>query len=127
MYNSTVCFYSYNNEGERIYMGKIIKQHKKAIIYFLGLLLFVPWIFTLNLGNFDDTFTLRILQHSIPQIIRLDALDSTIVLHHSKAILQCNIYKSRIAVYSNYCGTSFFCTNFLNYFICNASCAGKTS
>lgn len=75
MYNSTVCFYSYNNEGERIYMGKIIKQHKKAIIYFLGLLLFVPWIFTLNLGNFDDTFTLRILQHSIPQIIRLDALD----------------------------------------------------
>lgn len=75
MYNSTVCFYSYNNEGERIYMGKIIKQHKKAIIYFLGLLLFVPWIFTLNLGNFDDTFTLRMLQHSIPQIIRLDALD----------------------------------------------------
>ena len=56
-------------------MVKIIKQHKKVIIYCLGLLLFVPWIFRLNLGNPDDTFTLRMLQHSIPQIIRLDALD----------------------------------------------------
>ena len=76
MYNGKVCFYSYNNnERERICMVKNIKQHKKAIIYFLGFLLFVPWIFRLNLGNPDDTFTLRMLQHSIPQIIRLDALD----------------------------------------------------
>lgn len=89
MYTSKVCFYSYNNnERERICMVKNIKQHKKAIIYFLGLLLFVPWIFTLNLGNFDDTFTLRMLQHSIPQIIRLDALDvhPPHLLHYSKAI-----------------------------------------
>lgn len=56
-------------------MLKSIKQHKKAIIYCLGLLLFVPWIFRLNLGNPDDTFTLRMLQHSIPQIIHLDSLD----------------------------------------------------
>lgn len=75
MYNSKVCFYSYNNEREKICMVKNINQHKKAIIYFLGLLLFVPWIFTLNLGNFDDTFTLRMLQHSILQIIHLDSLD----------------------------------------------------
>ena len=35
-------------------MLKSIKQHKKAIIYCLGLLLFVPWIFRLNLGNPDE-------------------------------------------------------------------------
>lgn len=45
------------------------------ILYTIAMLLLFLWTLRIDLVNMDDTFTLRMLQHPISEIIKLDSLD----------------------------------------------------
>lgn len=53
---------------------KITKNSGK-IVYAIAIMLLIIWTFRIDLINMDDTFTLRMLHHSILEIVRLDSLD----------------------------------------------------
>lgn len=45
------------------------------VLYTISIALLFLWALRIDLVNMDDTFTLRMLQHPIPEIIKLDSLD----------------------------------------------------
>lgn len=51
------------------------KNHISKYIYIYIFLLIILWIIQLNLVSPDEAFTLRLIQHPINEIIKLDAMD----------------------------------------------------
>lgn len=58
-------------------MNKLTTKKKKIyyVLSVIAIILLFLWTFRIDLVNMDDTFTLRMLQHPIPEIIKLDSLD----------------------------------------------------
>lgn len=51
------------------------KKRYNTILYVIIGLLFILWAFRIDLINTDNTFTLRLVQHPVSELIKLDALD----------------------------------------------------
>lgn len=51
------------------------KKRYNTILYVIVGLLLILWAFRIDLINTDNTFTLRLVQHPVSELIKLDALD----------------------------------------------------
>lgn len=83
------------------------KKRYNTILYVIVGLLLILWAFRIDLINTDNTFTLRLVQHPVFELIKLDALDVHPPLYYLnfKTFLYCDIYFTCFAIYSDNCRT----------------------